>query len=122
MPLGARRRHRGDANGRELLHGGDMRTTIEAVLVDHVDQSTASAPFRRLELRIAADPARRVGEGGPEPPRPRVSEEMLDTYGHLWPDSDDRTRQAVDGVLSRSPEACTRPRGNTSRYKPAEGG
>lgn len=25
--------------------------------------------------------------------------ETLDTYGHLWPDSDDRTRQAVDEVL-----------------------
>ena len=26
--------------------------------------------------------------------------ETLDTYGHLWPDSDDETRQAVDHVLS----------------------
>jgi integrase len=25
--------------------------------------------------------------------------ETLDTYGHLWPDSEDRTRQAVDLVL-----------------------
>lgn len=25
--------------------------------------------------------------------------ETLDTYSHLWPDSDDRTRDAVDGVL-----------------------
>ena len=25
--------------------------------------------------------------------------ETLDTYSHLWPDSDDRTRQAVDSVL-----------------------
>jgi hypothetical protein len=25
----------------------------------------------------------------------------LDVYGHLWPDSDDSTREAVDGVLSR---------------------
>lgn len=25
--------------------------------------------------------------------------ETLDTYGHLWPDSDDETRSAVDGVL-----------------------
>ena len=25
--------------------------------------------------------------------------ETLDTYSHLWPDSDDRTRQAVDHVL-----------------------
>lgn len=26
--------------------------------------------------------------------------ETLDTYGHLWPESDDETRQAVDGALS----------------------
>jgi integrase len=26
--------------------------------------------------------------------------ETLDTYSHLWPDSEDRTRAAVDGVLS----------------------
>ncbi len=26
--------------------------------------------------------------------------ETLDTYSHLWPDSDDRTREAVDSVLS----------------------
>jgi integrase len=25
--------------------------------------------------------------------------ETLDTYGHLWPDSDDLTRRAIDGVL-----------------------
>jgi integrase len=25
--------------------------------------------------------------------------ETLDTYSHLWPDSEDRTRAAVDGVL-----------------------
>jgi integrase len=25
--------------------------------------------------------------------------ETLDTYGHLWPDTEDQTRQAVDGVL-----------------------
>ena len=26
--------------------------------------------------------------------------ETLDTYSHLWPDSDDRTRTAVDSVLT----------------------
>ena len=25
--------------------------------------------------------------------------ETLDTYSHLWPDSDDRTREAIDTVL-----------------------
>jgi hypothetical protein len=26
----------------------------------------------------------------------------LDTYSHLWPDSEDRTREVVDDVLGRS--------------------
>jgi hypothetical protein len=25
--------------------------------------------------------------------------ETLDTYSHLWPDSEDRTREAVDEIL-----------------------
>ena len=28
--------------------------------------------------------------------------ETLDTYSHLWPDSDDRTREAIDSVLGRT--------------------
>jgi integrase len=34
--------------------------------------------------------------------------ETLDTYSHLWPDSEDRTREAVDFVLARAcvPRAC----------------
>jgi hypothetical protein len=31
--------------------------------------------------------------------------ETLDTYSHLWPDSDDRTREAVDCVLAPAPAA-----------------
>jgi len=31
--------------------------------------------------------------------------ETLDTYSHLWPDSDDRTREAVDTVLALAPAA-----------------
>jgi integrase len=40
--------------------------------------------------------------------------ETLDTYAHLWPDSDDRTREAVDAVLRPSDRA--RP----STARPAE--
>ena len=29
--------------------------------------------------------------------------ETLDTYAHLWPDSEDRTRQAIDSVLGSAP-------------------
>ena len=32
--------------------------------------------------------------------------ETLDTYSHLWPDSDDRTRQAVDSVLGQGSEVA----------------
>jgi len=32
--------------------------------------------------------------------------ETLDTYAHLWPDSDDRTREAVDAILGAVPPAC----------------
>ncbi|WP_029287932.1 hypothetical protein [Cellulomonas sp. HZM] len=28
--------------------------------------------------------------------------ETLDTYSHLWPDSDDRTREAVDTAMGRN--------------------
>ena len=40
--------------------------------------------------------------------------ETLDTYSHLWPDSDDRTRAPVDSVLSGaedswSSEDCAAP-------------
>src|SRR5215212_1493386 len=34
--------------------------------------------------------------------------ETLDTYSHLWPDSDDRTRQAVDSVLGGHPADSVR--------------
>ncbi len=31
----------------------------------------------------------------------KTAKETLDTYGHLWPDSDEKTRSAVDGELLR---------------------
>jgi integrase len=33
--------------------------------------------------------------------------ETLDTYSHLWPDSDDRTRSAIDSVLGTVPDSAT---------------
>lgn len=33
--------------------------------------------------------------------------ETLDTYAHLWPDSEDRTRAAVDSVLGPPGRAST---------------
>jgi hypothetical protein len=35
----------------------------------------------------------------------------LDTYGHLWPESDDETRDAVDAVLGDRAEYQLRTRG-----------
>lgn len=34
--------------------------------------------------------------------------ETLDTYGHLWPDSEDSTRAAVDSILGRGAETASR--------------
>ena len=34
--------------------------------------------------------------------------ETLDTYAHLWPDSEDRTRQAVDVVLNQTDKQRTK--------------
>ena len=34
--------------------------------------------------------------------------ETLDTYSHLWPDAEDRTRLAIDSVLG-APAPLTRP-------------
>ena len=32
--------------------------------------------------------------------------ETLDTYSHLWPDSEDRTRQAIDSVFGTAADAA----------------
>ncbi|HSH22398.1 MAG TPA: hypothetical protein VK992_07280, partial [Candidatus Caenarcaniphilales bacterium] len=37
----------------------------------------------------------------------KTAQETLDTYGHLWPGSDGRTREAVDGELFRRDAAGT---------------
>jgi len=34
----------------------------------------------------------------------KSAEETLNTYSHLWPDSDDRTRDAIDAVLRAESE------------------
>jgi integrase len=40
--------------------------------------------------------------------------ETLDTYSHLWPDSDDRTRDAIDAVLGVQ-KFSTRDSGGTQK-------
>ena len=45
-----------------------------------------------LAAHLAAFPTEDLGHAN--------AAETLDTYSHLWPDSDDRTREAVDLVLA----------------------
>lgn len=33
---------------------------------------------------------------------------VLSTYGHLMPDSEERTRRAIDDTLGRVPQVCPR--------------
>ncbi len=40
----------------------------------------------------------------------KTAVETPDTYGHLWPDADDRTREAVDSVLGASADSVRTPR------------
>jgi integrase len=47
--------------------------------------------------------------------------ETLDTYSHLWPDSDDRTRAAVDSVLSPAQDSL-RTAGPRLRESAGQGG
>jgi integrase len=47
--------------------------------------------------------------------------DTLDTYSHLWPDSDDRTRAAVDSVL-RTAENSSRTAGAPPARKRRSGG
>jgi len=40
------------------------------------------------------------------------AETALDTYAHMWPDSDDSTRAAIDAVLLARSDAATSPSQN----------
>ena len=61
--------------------------------------------LERREVRIERQLIR-VVDGGVKTVQARLGHasaaETLDTYSHLWPDSDDRTREAVDQVLGSS--------------------
>jgi integrase len=48
--------------------------------------------------------------------------ETLDTYSHLWPDSEDRTRDAVDAVLLDVPRPSRGPTVRRHRKSPGHGG
>jgi integrase len=52
-------------------------------------------------LRVAAHRPRRVVKVVQRRLGHKTAQEKLDTYGHMWPDSDGRTREAVDSELLR---------------------
>jgi hypothetical protein len=65
-------------------------------------QITLNGPLRPPEL--LQEPAHPHGESVKTVQARLVhasAAETLDTYSHLWPDSDDRTRAAVDSVLGQ---------------------
>ena len=43
--------------------------------------------------------------------------ETLDTYSHLWPDSDDRTRDAVDSVIGSVADCVRTAEGGDARFR-----
>jgi integrase len=62
----------------EGLHFHDLRHYYASLLIRHGES------VKTVQARLAHANAA----------------ETLDTYSHLWPDSDDRTREAVDLVLA----------------------
>lgn len=82
-------------------------------------RSGVRTPRHRLSrstplLRLAAHPSRRVDQDRAAAARPHHAAETLDTYAHLWPDSDDRTREAVNSALARQSRTS-----NASTARPA---
>ena len=45
----------------------------------------------------------------------KSAQTTIDIYGHLWPDSDERTRTAIDAVFDRAPgPGCRRDAGTAA--------
>ena len=73
-----------------IVVGAAEELGIHPALADHLIWRAASGrPPRGAD---AAERRRSVGHA--------TAAETLDTYSHLWPDSDDRTREAVDSRLT----------------------
>jgi hypothetical protein len=77
----------------------DHLAEFPAVEVEILDTTVKPEPKPRMATLVFSDVER---QGGTAAPRPQVGGETLDTYSHLWPDSEDRTREAVDAVLARA--------------------
>jgi integrase len=68
-----------------------LRHTYASILIDGGESVTVVA--------------RRLGHANPS--------ETLRTYSHLWPDSDDRTRQVVDAAFSKRASTDGEPESGT---------
>ena len=51
---------------------------------------------------------------------PASASETLDTYSHLWPDNDERTRAAVDGVLRNFADLLRTNGGDQTHHRRSE--
>jgi hypothetical protein len=60
----------------------------------------------RHRLLLGVYPLQRVGQAVQHLIGHSPSNVTLNPYAHLWPDSDDRARQAVDAALSGVPPVC----------------
>jgi hypothetical protein len=63
------------------------------------DAEAARLPVFRRPPDVDPPAQRGTGVGERAQRRQESVAETLDTYSHLWPDSDDRTREAIDSVL-----------------------
>jgi hypothetical protein len=103
---------RGVASSRDVAHQrvGPAAGTVDAGAGDASGQGQGrrsacgfSVPRPAVLLRVAAHRVRDRRQGRPGTAAARLrhafAKTTLDTYGHLWPDSDDGTRAAVDAAL-----------------------
>jgi len=86
------------ARGHPIARAGLHRTWRQAITASGLPQDTTWHLLRHTYASILIDGgesvtvvARRLGHANPS--------EALRTYSHLWPESDDRTRQVVDAAF-----------------------
>ena len=70
--------------------GGDFRKCLYSLLIRHGES------VKVVQMRLGH----------------ATAAETLDTYSHLWPDSEDRTRDAVDAVLGASADSLRTEKGS----------
>ena len=101
-----------DANGKKHAKHFDRKVdaqrwvdevTASIVTGQYVDPRAARITFQGVRGVLAAGSGPPGVISGPRGDHARLGHataaETLDTYSHLWPDSEDQTRQAIDTVL-----------------------